>query len=297
VRTSALGERYERLRNVVAHLAKDYGDPAWPQVFGYLDSLDRYPVTTFDVVKTLSLNDDAMALALLKTQARHFERFWMTMEDLPFMWTIIPLRSWLNAARRLSRWVEATYRDIGWTRRQLLSERLEVFRAEAPRLGSFTSTMLAVLPYLIQDAPPADEHLLLTAKTRQGRAQLRGGLLVAEIQELLRRHPDDHGSSDRRWPMFRTDEVLNERPTLRTRFEAHRIDCPAGAGFRRGVLDVPVLAAAMSHAGERPGDAHLRAMRRARAFDEHWFDFAHAFAWTCMLGERLEHDRNALDRI
>jgi hypothetical protein len=66
--------------------------------------------------------------------------------------------------------------------------------------------------------------------------------------------------------------------------------------FTHECLAAPLVAADIMLNGRSVSSVFLDDLRLLRAFDEEWFDFAHAAALTVLLGEKLEKDNEFLKR-
>ncbi|MBL0197548.1 MAG: hypothetical protein IPQ09_25705 [Myxococcales bacterium] len=286
--------RAREMKRIFDRLARAWSDPEWAEVDAYLEKLGVYPAHTFDVVRALVDHPEALAVALLRAHdPSELERRARHLELLPMAWCLVPLRAWLQAG--IAAREEAVRQSEACTNAGI--EGFGVKRCVEdllrPTVGAAHPEILPcvreVWPLVCADFPSSGPGPLLERAQRDGLVQaVAPGLL----EQLRQRHPGE------RWPQLHLEDATscwNDVKRMQDQFAATHI-----ADFQRDVVRAPVLAARLllddTHvARDRP--ELLRAIRRARAFDQAWFDDTQALALAFLLGERLEHNADYLDTL
>jgi hypothetical protein len=262
VRIPRRDERKDALHEVVAALGADFGHPDWGRMMDYLDAMKALPASTFDPIRAIARFPDAAVKALFQARdAEHFDVIWDGLEDLSFLWKLVPVRSWLRAARE--------YRDY-------VSARLAEMKAP-----SLDPTRLAdeTIRRVIEWAAKRSLHLgwlrpLLPDVFGQ-KAELP---LIAlhERKQMLLRQPG-------RWPVFSQEpEALLDELRVPRQFRVL-----SDLSYRHSVLNAPALAAAAAVDGRALDDHLIFELRRMHAFDEEWFEHAYAQAFFHILNTRI----------
>lgn len=267
VRIPRRDERKDALHEVVAALGTDFGHPDWRSMNEYLDAMKTLPASTFDPIKAIARFPDAAVKALFQARdAEHFDVIWDGLEDLPFLWKLVPVRSWLRAARE--------YRDCVLTKLAMLgSSSLEPDRMASERIRNVLewatqrSLHLGWLRLLLQDVLGQKVEMPVLEFDKQE-------------QSLLRQSG--------RWPEWRYPQELDAL------LDEHRVPRQfrvlAAPSYQHSVLNAPVLAAAAAVDGHKFDDQLILELRRMRAFDEDWFEHAHAHAFRYILDRRVQED-------
>lgn len=282
-------DRLPALANALQGMAGDLDHSSWRQVQRHLATLGHLPATTFDVVRALaSVPDAAVAALLLGT---NFEATWAGMEELPFSWAIVPVRSWIRGIRALVRSVDAKadlWRSMNWDIARAQREMLAPFWERGPRQALFLATVLEAVTMTSSGVPAAPQQLVSLARTPEGRRTL-SHFLDGYRTELLARH----AASDDRWPEGDVRTLATQAGVSSAIFD--EVHIPPDLPHRRDVYNAPGVAAAISVLGVPCPLPLLLQIRRLRAFDEAWFDFAHATALTNLLGKRFAENKGLFD--
>ncbi|MCC6651662.1 MAG: hypothetical protein IT348_10990 [Candidatus Eisenbacteria bacterium] len=270
-------ERWAALRHVAESCANDWSHESWPRIDAILGALRDLPPTTFDIVRHVTQVPAAAASALMRTSdPTAISVLWRSLEQMPFLWGAVPLRAWLQAAQAASRraddvvaLVEPT---LGWTKLQALSTLTDAFAQHAVQQQPFMQVVREVLSRSVPHFSPPSQPVLDLAATPVG-AQHLNHQMDEERQDFFRRN------ADARWPEFEWQHLLREE-TMRMAATACSV---VSQGYRTSVLQAPALLAAISLTGEEAGIEALFGLRRARAFDPKYFDFAHAVSLALLL--------------
>ena len=104
-------ERRQKWDEFVDNLAVDPGHPGWVKIDALIKCTEWLPVTTFEAVAALTRNSEAVALLGLK----NFKSAWLweKLEELPFLWSMVPVRSWVAAATRYVAFLSERLEQLG----------------------------------------------------------------------------------------------------------------------------------------------------------------------------------------
>lgn len=263
VRFHLRDERMEALQGVVAGLGRDFGHPDWTRMMEYLDVMASLPATAFDAIRALARDPDAAVKALFQARRReHFDVIWDGLEDLPFAWKLVPVRCWVRAAR--------DYRD------------------------SVVSALAGMELDALDPEALAREQLGKVIGWAEGRSLYLGWLRLL-LHEVLGEtpRPPEVAHKDRLQVLLRREEIWPQwryPEKLEALLDQHQVpaECRVhnGLDHQHAVLNAPILAAAAAVDGHAFDDALIFELRRMRAFDEDWFEHAHAQAFFTLLNMR-----------
>lgn len=253
-------DRLPAIRAIFEAMAHDEGDEAdWETLHDHMAALARMDATALDTLRALPDYPEIVArLALEAPDEESLERFWRSMNQLPFLWEVLPDRCWetaLNALRRRLEPLIAMNAELGW---KIVHDSIQRVSLRLPTLGrvwwpwwqsNAGSKAVAERP---TEALVFREHPQLAKARRQ-----------ADVDELLRGHVDEQ------WPT-----LPGGRTELSALFPGIRLDpdwirhLPA---HQRPVLQAPELCAAIARTGRRLTREQIRLLRELRAFDRQFF--------------------------
>ena len=306
----ARGERFKRLLAYFQALVPRFEASDWASLRPFVATLGQFPATTFDVMPRIASQGVLAAYALLKADDGSFMRVWNGLEELPFVWHLVPVTAWVKAARVL-------YHDRRRETAELKKLNIPVTLGDPllPWRANPFARFLAVLQDLFAatvvgvDEPPDDcvrkardpdaralvlERLMLTVAPLQQEVRTEiaedlarelvpvGGVLRAlvELQEIVSH--DGH-----RRPALSAGTFLKD-------FGARLDGTPTPAGR---VAYAAALTAAYAYSGERASYDLLFRLRGYRSAAYELFDMAHATYLTLLLGARLAKDKEYLDDV
>ena len=278
--------RATALDRVIDALSEDCDHEDWSQVYAFLRRFRGLPATTLDLTDRFISSPHAAAMALLGVPDRSmFSSVWSLLEDLPFLWSLLPVKNWVMVGKHfessLRRQLEAYSGDVD----TLIRETLALFFQEAPKRQLGFETLAELIRVCVLKDEIESTQYLRMAILPAGRDALQKNLQSAQ-QELLHRHADDDiwPTSDLfsnwfNWAGSLPDEVKNiwHIETLGTHYWSSVINAPAMAA----------IAAACGVKVERP---LVYDIRRLRSFDEEWFNYAYSFILTIAIGILFEQD-------
>lgn len=264
VRIDKRQERKLALDEVIAALSEDFDHPDWANLLRYLDELQTLPASAFDPVQALRRQPAAAVMALFLVGAEErFRAIWNGLEDLPFLWTLVPVRAWVQAARRLRDHMRAvTPEGLGLDPEALARERIMQTMAWAAQRALHLGWLPLAAPELFGEG---------TAPS----------VLHKPQYDAVLRHAGQ-------WPRWRHGE------SLQALLDACEV--PESCRYhneydeRHAVLNAPVLAATAAIVGHSFEKEIVFELRRMRIFNEDWFAHAHAHAFRELLNARLMRD-------
>ena len=289
------------LTEVLNRLASAPEDGDWLLLGQYLDTLEKLPANTYEVSKALVGHPDAIALAALNSlSSRRFPVMWERMERLPFLWALVPYRSWLKAVHSLliahrRVWSElpddlrATYDPTTAVRHRILR-----LREHADRRSPFLQCL-------------ADAFFLRIFKEMNPSGYLHAALNDPSNRELRAKLNWDYQrlrrvNKDRKWPSEKLGALLEDAglskqdsriPWLDS--ASLGVDDDSLPSWVKDVLNAPVVAACLSillPPSKAVDRKSVVALQQLRSFDSEWFDETHAVATAQLLAKHHDLERD-----
>lgn len=281
-------ERRLAIDESIVALAADAGHPDWPLLWHQLRQLETLPPTTYDSVDRLVRNANAVALAILSASNSLFHLLFTKLEELPHMWPLVPLRSWLRAVEVIRRKYEAKSKDLesipgGWNGvfTQTIRDRL----THLTERSRWFQNVWDLVAEFVPDVAPPEARPISHVKT--GHSLLE--LIQNERDDMRRRHAND------KYPSAKLSEVLLRVPSPYRERLAHHPE--PGCGYEADVLNAPLVASAASvFAFDVPRPA-LFDIARMRDFDRYGFDYLYEILQAEIAGERLRFKGERFDDI
>lgn len=262
------GQRRRELEGLLPQLAADPGHPDWRQLGCYLDAMERFPPSGFDVLDAMLDCPEAIAAAMVRASRERFQRWWHGLDQLPFFWATMPVSVWVDAFRRYRDHLEQTLDGLpGVSAAQLVKDQLIRLRDTGSALqGGYQIVAEAVAERVLGRSLDIGE---LSVARAMGDA-LRSGVIERAREDLLRMHADDN------WPLVRGPSLRERLAPIAHVIGDHWISAPIA--HQRSVIDAPVAAAWIAATGYRTPSMERLPLRlkRLRSFDPHWFDTAYA---------------------
>lgn len=251
--------RASALRAVFDRLSSNWNDPDWNVLTSFLGSLHELPVTTYDVVVQLARHPLLCAATVLRMSKADLPRVTQALEELLFMWHLVPVTAWRAALAARQVWLAQ--------RRTLLGDPPATGDEERAELLADLGQLAALLP----------GYPVIHAAVR----------LAAEDRRWLVPEPGRHGNFEAvcqlAWDVFLrgssdTEAELNV-PTcphpwpnrVRPTEVAALLDVPSRieglAGHNASLRDLylaPRLSALFALTGQAPTPAQVLALRQAR---------------------------------
>lgn len=291
-----LARRNGALIAAVDALSRDANHVDWSLALDFVHTLDALPPATFDCVRALVQHSEAMALLALRLSPRgaELDRVARAVERLPFLWTLVPLRSWARAARRFraaageDRFIETPIRNLlEWAQRQGLGSRAMayVMRSLFPSLDlvprSLAQDMNALSAMCAVSAPKATGVGRPTPASRPRAEPIQSDSVLVKIAERALGEAIEQAqqqvlrdNAERTWWPAPDVNLLEALP-LEIRSVAMAVRVRSPHSHQQPVYDAPLLAAAVCAFGVDLSPSSLMQVRRLRAFHEGHFDHAY----------------------
>jgi hypothetical protein len=274
--------RLEAWDNYFTEIAKDHAHPDWNHMKDFVLS-ETLPVTTFEALAAITRNHFAAARYGIHYPDR--EILWRRFEQLPFLWSAIPIHVWLATAAGYWKYIERKLLENGMNEddcNDILEEKRVRFLKETPKrsthmfnvvIGMWASKSFRIDPNDIEFFPFG--RVPIDRRTR-------------EHTRLIRHHARFDTRST--WPNFRINCQNEEKRLLRT------------AGLMIGdnhanqwaVLNGPGIAAVRAVYGNGLQAEDVHEYKRLRALDPEWYDIANAVAMYVLLKHRCYNDETYL---
>ena len=276
-------QRHEAITQVVSSLVKDINSPDWELVLDLIEAFADQPASALDLLPILATHPDAVVLALLKEDAADIPDLLALLEQLPFSWRMVPIRTWLNAIRhhcdslRIALQSLPNHDDMIWNLIQAALQAVEARYAHVQVLRELAYR--EVYGHFKMEGGV----LIQMAQTLQGRQEILEDRLHPAHQQLI------HGKDQ--WPQgpilceWFNQEINNHREVA-----SLQLPTPPGVGYRRPAQNAPIAAAMASAYGLEPHPRVVFEIASLRTFDKPWFDEAYRWSLTWMIGWLMEQD-------
>ncbi len=281
----AVFDREKRRRswgNFFEALTADYSASGWERIDAMLDASRTMPITTFETVAALVRNPDAVARIGLLHAGKSW--LWDRLEELPFLWCLIPISSWVKAAKGIREHIQESLISLP-------AEQMNGIVVAALRsFMDVTSGRPAVLSCAAA-CLWVENNQLPMSQVQEGLGFLQSRnhsrLLDQRSQERTRLIAA-HDSVDTResWPNVRLPMSDDTREILAD------LLITDGHANQYAVLNAPALAAAHSVHGIPAPPELLPMLQELRGIDPGWFDRACEIAMFILAGRRLTADQN-----
>ena len=280
-------ERKSKWREFCSELASDFDHPGWKNVDEILDTNKSLamPITTFEVLAALTCNHDAIVrTAFARVQDNWF---WDSMEQLPFLWSLVPVSSWIRGAQKSIEFVRLKLSSNGIDEaeiRGLIESQKTQFAEVAPaRIRGLAS----ILPALHEARIDIPIHLL-------GRFFDRNPIDTrnVEMARLIKQH--DRYDTRRSWPNLRLNlpEFMAEK--------LRRISNLSVQGrFKNewAMLNAPAIAALHCMYDLEASEELVGQIKRLKGIDPDWFNVANATAMQQIIEHRLNEDSKCFSKF
>lgn len=283
-----ISDKYARataLDHVLIALSEDYGHQDWGQVYAFLRRFRGLPATTLDLTDRIISSPHAAVMALLGVpDTSMFSSVWSLLEELPFLWSLLPVKDWVMTGQRfesaLRGQLEGYPGDVDASVRKALS----LFLEEAPKRQSGFETLAELVRVgVLKDEIESTQYLKMVVSPA-GRRTLRNSLESAQ-QDLLHAHTED------KWPAGESfNDWIKGAGSLPDEMKPLWYAEPAGTRYRIPVLNAPAVAAIAAACGINVERSLIYEIRHLRSFDEQWFNHAYSCMLAIAIGILFEQD-------
>ena len=276
--------RATALDSVIDVLSEDYSHEDWHQVYAFFRQFRGLPATTLDLTDRFISSSHAAAMALLGApDTSTFSLTWSLLEELPFLWSLLPVKNWVMAGKCFESSLRGQLKAYSGDVDALVREELSRFLNEAPKRQPGFETLAELMRAGVFKDKIESTQYLKVAVSPAGRDALRKNLQSAQ-QELLNRHADDI------WPSDLFSNWFNRAESLPDEIKDIWYIEPPGTHYRSSVINAPALAAISAACGIKVERSLVYEIRRLRSFDEEWFNYAYSFMLAIAIGILLEQD-------
>lgn len=261
-------------------LISDYSPSGWERVDAMLDASRKMPITTFETIAALVRNPQAAARIGLLHAGESW--IWDRMEELPFLWCLIPISVWVKAASGICEQIQHSYSSLPPERiRAIKTATMRTFldpKSNRPGVLSCAAMCLPIVDCRLPQGYSAQELAVLFKGSIPSLLEKR----AAERTRLIAAH--DSVDTRESWPNVRLPISDETRRILSDLLIAD------GHVNQYAVLNAPALAAAHSVYGIREPPELLPMLQELRGVDPSWFDRACEIAMYILAGRRLTAD-------
>lgn len=256
--------RTELLDRWVDQIALDPENEDWPLFYDYLELTKSYPASALDLFIIFVKSPEALIMALLKANEEQFNIVWELSKQLPFSWYLLPVKAWLNSARRffnslrLALYENDRTEDILWDYFNSFRERL------TDRQPFFRQVFDWLCQYIFPDRILNDSELKLAQNCPE---MIYNFIKDEEKYFQSRHHPDEH------YPEGAQTMLIVEENDYPMEQSYQNL-----VWYLRPVRCAPFVAAFISVNGFSYDEKIIFEMKRFRGFDREWFNRTFAFA-------------------
>jgi hypothetical protein len=278
-------DRSDACDQLLGQLSADPNHNDWKKVNACLNHLKHLPATTFDVVGRLARHPDAAATAILKAGEDTFDEVWAGLERLPFAWYLVPVSSWIKAAKirkqHMRELLAPLAESFGGDLDTVIDASFRTFFNQVPiRQPGMQSLVEFVRHKLFSTLIPNLQYLHLFT-TKNAHQIMKMVILAPAEQDLLQMHADDI------WPVC---PELGEEwwPTVQEQIHEglHSLwnTTMMGPEYRLSVFNAPVAAAFCVAFNIKLKKRMVFNIRKLREFDPTWFDVSYGFVLASSIG-------------
>lgn len=281
-------ERKDQIDKVLQKLKFAPGHEDWKKIFAYFNLTRHLPAPTFDVLVRAAKNPEIAAACLINASEEVFDDVWTGLERLPFVWALVPVKHWLQAAKIKQEYLSGIYHEVAGILHQPVESLIErdfqeFFNQSQLRFSGIKPVAQLIASSVLSVPLSSTELAPMTSGAFRNVLVAHG--IADPAQTLMQIHAEDYwpelpGLLENWWPKY-APQVPEELHSL------WRIT--QNSGYRASILNAPI-AAALSAAFNLYMNKYFRFnIRRLRDFDRNWFDSAYGCALACCIGFRFEH--------
>ena len=250
-------QRKQHLNKLMRALGTDPEHSDWELIATYIKLSSEFPPSTLDVLTHLVAHPATLALLLLKSNEDDFNKIWSLSEQMPFSWSLIPAKTWADAAHLYYGTLRNSLAAFDWGEQAVMDGFKQFYRRMTEQRPSWLPLADWLQEQLFPTAPINGNSLLWQARLK-GDAQLKETIWQNE-QSLQGRH-----NADEQWPI--SNEVMKLANNLEEAYRYQHLSNPF-----RPVRCAPFVAAYTCLNGIEPPPLLVYELRLIRAFDPEWF--------------------------
>ncbi len=269
-------ERFAACGQLLNALTLELSSPEWECIDRLLDQSMDLPAPTFNFISAIAGQPLVAALCALRVAGRE-PRFWAFLEQLKFLWSMVPIATWLHAIRLYKAHLEDTAHGS-------TGDVLGAFCFSACRAALCMHPVVSLMSSNYTDiafkrGPSAGDLGDLGIETFDANEAKSG------VQKMFARLCGEHKGE--KWPAEavavgpRTQEAIDF-------FALHDI-----TGYTQAVVYAPIQAAARMAHGVPTTPQEIVRLIRCRAFDTEWYDSLQQLMTYYLVSQRLADRPNA----
>jgi hypothetical protein len=270
IRESDPEQRDQRLNAVLEALGQNPDHPDWLLLFDYVRLAREFPPSSLDMLRRLPAHPRTVALALFKADDETFNPVWSLSRQMPFLWILLAVNDWREAATAYFRGLQATLTEIEGGA-EMIFGLFQEFRERATNRRAYWRPLCDWLQELLFPEQPLKGSELSMARCYPSCLEQQ---IVLMEQELQGRHV-----SGEKWP--ESFEIMSRQQDIAPEYRYVHLD-----PFYQPVRCAPFVTAHLSLNGIAPSERLIYELRLLRAFDSEWFDSVYAIALTLGLAQR-----------
>ena len=266
-------QREQQLNLLLTELGQDPDHSDWPLLFDYVRLAREFPPSALDVLNLLIQHPRTLALALLKADEDTFESVWALSRQMPFLWMLVSVADWRNAAVACFGGLQKTLAEIDASG-EIVFSLFQQFRERAS--STRHDYWRSLCDWLQEQLFP---NRLLNGSSELKMTRRLPGFIEQQIesaeQELMGRH-----DAEEQWP--EGNEIISQLSLIAEKYRYKHLD-----RFYRPARCAPFIAAHISLNSITPAESLIYQLRLLRAFDSEWFDGVYAITLTLGLAQLL----------
>lgn len=240
----------------------------WRLVMGALKQLDHASALWLDLVRDLTANPEAVAMAALRIDQDSFRVFFTAIESLPFLFATMPVRAWVRASESAVQCAREAASAAGLSpslQEECATLSLYNLLQLAPRQLHGLRVVAKWVEHLVMGGSPIPRPEVIRAAEKPRLAMARQALFCA--------HSHEHWYQWTRWSDD-VDALKEVIPAPLHDLLDFSIDL-AEMPYRIPVVMAPMFAALASAAAVTLSQRILYHLRIMSQFDPLWFETAH----------------------
>jgi hypothetical protein len=265
----------------IDQISKNFEAPGWTRIDAMLKASIYRPLTTFEAIVALANNPMAMARIGIIHAGKQW--VWDRMEELPFLWCLIPVSCWVRAALSIRKSMRAPLVQSGFPESQvdqILLMQLRSFLEGNVGRPAVLSTAAMCLSFADRSIPQDPNFQLLLPGSR------RTLLAERDLERTRLVSPQDGTDIRVSWPQYDVPIAPELRNDVKDVFIS---DCDEN---QQAVLNGPAAAAAHSVFGVPVTVEQLQRFQELRGIDPLWFDRCFEITSCILAGQRFAKNPN-----
>ena len=285
--TQDTAQRKQKWKRFCSDIGDDPTHPGWAKVDEVLECSKSLglPITTFEMTAALAGNFRAVVrTAFVRAEDRWF---WSSIEELPFMWSLVPIAKWIQGAHQSIGRLRLILTEANIEAEEIekcIAKQIQVFSTTVPQYARGLGTVLAGLFETGIKIPPLVVQHLYDPKT----------LMTRDFEKSRTIAQHDKYDSRTSWP--------NERLAL-TDFAMSKLKSIQGLEIKDrfqnewSIWNAPAITAIYCLYHLEASGGLVRDLKRLRGVDPEWFSVANACAMQMIFEFRLKENGNCFKEM